>query len=377
MKKLLSIFVVFFVILSACEKVEYLEPDFDPGDGLVTIKVTGTDGETAETHTTTAGETIFMVESNKQFIFSYETELDVEYVMWTFWDESESFDDNPIYFYGGYVVRSITLMVVDTDGDSYQTTSYLNLFPRYPGTPFYITDVEESGDKYTITAGIYKNAWYGVSGNYHFFGSITDIPWSDHQLINPADTNYRMSQDGNLHPATGVGHWVKTQLDLYPGDHAFGVVRFDGEDGIWGNFKNSLFVLEDEPTLISFHLTEDGEIIPIVPLPGNNGDQGPSSVLRFTINSDNSVTVYVNLDGVFSQGGPWWSYLDHNENWHSPISLSQVEDFPTWGAFTIGSTDHFPVRMVWGLYEDQQNDNMSQSIFWDSYYQYCYLHLLM
>ncbi|GEM_PF-3734619 len=376
MKKILSIF-LFFFIFSACEKVDYMDPDLDPGDGEVAIKVaTLEEGQEIETTTTEAGETIFMVESNKQFIFSYETDMSVDYVIWEFWNEEESFDDNPIYFYGGYDMKSISLTIVGLNGEEHQVTSYLNLFPRYPESPFYITDVEESGDKFKITAGIYKNAWHGVSGNYYLYGTITDIPWDNHQMINPADTNYRMSSNGELHPAEGVGHWVKTQIEIAPGDHSFGVVRFVGDDPIWGNFKNSNFVTVDEPTLISFHLKDDGEIIPVVPIPGENGDQGPSAALRFTINNDNSVTVYVNLDGSFSQGDPWWSYLDHNEQWHSPIPLSSVPNFPNWGKLHISDIEDFPVRMVWGLYEDQENNNMSQSIFWDDYYQYIFLQII-
>jgi hypothetical protein len=110
-----------------------------------------------------------------------------------------------------------------------------------------------------------------------------------------------------------------------------------------------LYVLEDSPTLISFHLTDDGQIIPVIPLPGESGDQGPSAVLRFTIHNDNSVSVFVNLDGNYSQGNPWWKYLDHNENWHAPISLSQVANFPNWGKFTVSSIDDFPITLLWGF----------------------------
>ncbi len=376
MKKLMSIFVVVLFIFSACEKEEYMDPDIDPGDGddFITIKVSSDESGTVTTQTTAAGETMFMVESNKKFIFSYETDIQVSYVIWKFWDEEESYEDNPIYFYSGYDIKPVTLTIVDNNGQSYQVTAQLNLFPRYPDSPFYITDIEESGDKYLITAGIYKNAWHAVSGNYYFIGSITN--WDDYQMINPVDTNYRMSADGQLHIAEGVGHWVKTQLELYPGDHNFGVVRFIDNDPIWGNFKNSNFINENEPTLISFHITEYGEIIPVTPLPGEDGDQGPSAVLRFTINSDNSVTIYVNLNGLFSQGNPWWSYLDHNEQWYSPLALDPVGNFPNWGKLTIGDINDFPVIMIWGLYEDAQNDNMSLSKFWDYYYKYIYLHIL-
>ncbi len=378
MKKLFSIFVVIVFFISACEKVDYIEPNFDPidGQGLVTIKVAHKGGEASEFYGRGGQQEMFMLESNKQFIFSYQTELEVDFVIWEFWDESQSFENNPIYFYGGYDIKSITLTVVTTDGQSYQVTSYLNLFPRWPKTPLNIKVLEPANNgNYVISAEIYKNAWHGVSGNFNFIGSVTEDPWEDYQLISPADTNYRMAANDIMHPADGMGHWLKTQIEIQPGDHSFGVVRFDGEDPIWGNFKNSEFVLESEPTLISFHLTENGQIISANPLPGEGGDMGPSAPLRYTINT-NTITVFVNLVDNFTEGNPWWSYLDHNEEWHSAIYLSAVENFPTWGKFTIPISE-LPKRLVWGLHSGQTNSNMFQSQLWDSYYEYCYLHLIL
>ncbi len=381
MKKIKILFALSFLLFSACEKVDYMErDDFEPVDGesLLTIKVASYDDrKTTKNYKGASNESSFMLESNKKFIFSYETNLQVDRVIWEFWDGEESHSHNPIYFYAGYDIKTISLTIFNNDGQSYKTESQLNLFPRYPGPPFYVSDIIESGDKFKLTLGIYKNAWNNVFGDYYLIGSVIDEAWQDYQMISPADTNYRISSDGNLYEVTnGVGHWLKTSLELSHGDHNFGIVRFDDENAVWGNFKNSLFVSEEEPTLISFHLKDNGEVLPIISLPGENGDQGPSSVLRFTINDDNSVIVYVNLNDLFNNGNPWWSYLDQNEEWHSPLSLESVEDFPNWGKLTINNIDDFPVRMIWGLYEDQKNHNMSQSIFWDNYYQYIYLHVL-
>lgn len=375
MKNVLFIFLL-MLTFSACEKVDYLEPHPN-GDGTVNIIVSSQKADTIASFTNN-GRTTFMVESNKFFIFSYETDLEVDYQIWEFWDGQLSYEESPSYFYGGYDIKEISLTIVDVDGFSHYTNSDMNLFARYPNSPYIITNVSASGsDDYLLTAGVYKNAWYGVSGNYYLFGTITSNPWNDYQLINPADTNYRMSANANLFSVTQeVGHWVKSELLLAPGDHSFGIVRFDGEDPIWGNFKNSQYVLDDNPTLISFHLTNDGQVIPVTPLPGEHGDQGPLAVLRYTIHSNNSVSVFVNLDENFSSGNPWWSYLDHNETWYTATSLAYVPDFSNWGKFTVNSINDFPIRMIWGLYANQNNSNMAQSMYWVSYYQYIYLNIM-
>lgn len=375
MKKNLFLIIFFIFAALACEKVEYdpFIPDSNPGDGVIVINVSGLDGETASAYTSPAGETVFMVETNRMFVFTYTATVEVDYQIWEFYNEEISYDESPIYFYGDYDVKSLKLTVVDVDGESYSITVYLDLYSRYPNFPFYITDIEENDDdSFTITTAAYKNSWHGVSGNYYLVGTVTDIPWDGYQQIDPADTNYRMSADGNIYPADGIGHWIKATLNIIPGDHAFGITRFVDDDPIWGNFKGSNFVLEETPGLIEFHLTNNGEIIPVIPLPGDFGDSGPASVVRLERNEEN-IVVYLNLTGSY-QPDSWWSYLDHNENWVEN-TLYPVDDFPNWGKFHVTDLSHFPIRMKFGRVSGQSSNNMAQSIFYVPYYDYLLIHM--
>lgn len=376
MKKLIYFVASLFLIFASCEKVDFELPDYDdPSDGsdLITIKVGGVDGGEYNHYTSPAGETVFIVETNKNFLFTYETEINVSSQVWEFYNGETSFDEVAIFFYGGYEIEYLTLTVVDQEGVSYSTTIYLDLYPRGQNSPFVITDVEESTDgKWTITAGAYKNAWYGVHGSYNLFGSVTDEPWNDY--IEILDTNYRMTQAGELLPSNYIGHWIKVQMDIWPGDHTFGVVRFDNEDAVWGNFKGSQYVLEESPTLLQFHLTNEGDIVPVIPLPGDFGDQGPTSVIRMTENEE-TVTVYFRLDGNFIHGSSWWSFLDENEEFTSEMPLYHVNDFPEWGAIEINK-NFFPKRIIFGRNSGIISSNISMSQFYDHYFGYLFLHFV-
>jgi hypothetical protein len=389
MKKISFMFFIAIIIaMVGCEKIP--QPEFinnpetphQDGRGILTINI-NPDG--ALKSTSSAGDTV-KVESNKMFIFSYTSTIPMVSQTWEFFDGSLSNEAIASYYYWGFNQKPVSLVTQDGDGNTYEISVMLDLYARYPGDPVIWLGSELVGsDKYKVSFAVYKNGITQETGPYRLFGSVTPDPWEDYIDTSPDDTNYRYNpQNHQLLPAISgdVGRWIKVVThSVLPGDHTMTVLKTVGLEDIWGNFKGSEYVSDDDHSSILFNLSADGTVSSATgasQLPGAGGDTGSNAVIRIDI-IDDDVIVYFNNNQHYSSINSWTRYLLPDQDWSNPLLLDAVPGFIFWAKYE-DNIDNFPLAMEFGPQINQLDnlsENIEQSMFWDNFYNYLYINPLV
>lgn len=381
MKKILNfcaLLALMLFVFSACQKIEYVEPDENAAnDGVLKISVSGGPLGAGVKSANSLGDTI-VIEGGNVYTFSYTSSVTMNSVLWTFGNNSTtSTAVMPTNKYErAFAISSVTLVGVDAGGVSHQAQIWLNNLPRAGGDPIiWAGKTLISAGVYREEFWLYKNGAYMTPLDYKFKGNVTTPPWGPLVTIAPADTNYRM--EGNqlyAMPAGENGHWVKILID--------NPINFDAEVAPlirvttslgeqWANFKNSQFVNSSNFGLMHYHVDANGNVStsgggnPL--MPGVGGD----NYLRFDVNQNGAnVVIYQNNEAAFTSISPWIQFKN-NDSWATPVHASlAVAGFPNWSKYEIPVLD-LPKRARFGsvMATPTPNPNNLSSIFYDPIYK--------
>ncbi len=383
MKKILNLVASLMLLLfvfSACQKIDYIDPDSinANNDGVIKINVSGGPLSGGVKSATALGDTV-IIEGGNVYTFSYTSTVTMSSVLWTFGNNgTTSTAAMPTNRYERtFVISSVTIVGTDAGGTAHTASIWLNNLPRAGGDPIiWAGKTVVSTGVYREEFWIYKNGAYFTPLDYKYKGNVTTPPWGSLITIPPADTNYRV--DGNLiypMPAGETGHWVKVLID--------NPINFDAEVAPlirvtaslgeqWCNFKGSTFVNNTNFGLMRYHVDANGNVSttgggqnPL--MPGVGGD----NYVRFDVSQNGlNIIIYQNNEVSFNGISPWIQFKN-NDSWSTPLHASlAVTGFVNWSKYEIPVLD-LPKRARFGsnMAAPTINPNNTSSIFYDPIYK--------
>lgn len=382
----LAIMAIAMIMLSSCQKQEFVEfDDLNPqDDGVLKIAVTGGPlGGGLKSSSAINGDTI-NIEGGNTYSFTYSSTLTITSVEWTFSNNNNVVSDKLAsnYYARQFIVSSVTLVGMDNQGNYHQSILYLNCLPRVSGDPILFKGKTYlAPGLYRSEFWLYKNGAWMENVPYKIKGNMTNPAWTVMLDIPIADTNYRM-ENNQLYPmpAGQTGHWIKVFIDneVNSDVQAAPLIRISNTYGEqWASFKGSNWVTSDNYGMLKYHTDANGDVTPInggggLTLPGIGGD----NYIRYALPGNNNVIIYQNNETSFSGCSPWIQF-NYNDAWATPMLTSyQSVGFPNWSQYELPIAD-LPKCARFGshIQTGVPNPNNSSCIYWNNVYGYLFLDL--
>lgn len=379
-----AILAIVMIILSSCQKQEYVEfDDLNPqDDGVLKISVSdGPLGGGLKSSSAINGDTV-SIEGGNVYSFTYSSTITMNSVQWTFSNNGNTSSDPLASNYYGrqFIVSNVTLVGVDNQGVAHQAQLHLNCLPRVDGDPvLYKGKTYLAPGFYRSEFWIYKNgAWMENNIPYKIKGNFTSPAWTVFLDIPIADTNYRM-ENNQLYPmpSNQTGHWVKVFIDnaVNSDIEAAPLVRLSALHGEqWANFKGSIWANPANLGMLKYHVDANGDPTPNgssgLNLPGIGGD----NYIRYGLPGNGNIIIYQNNETPFSVCLPWIQF-NVNDSWATPmLSSYQTTGFPNWSQYEIPISE-MPKKARFGsnIQNGTPNPNNSSCLYWDNVYKYLFL----
>lgn len=386
-KCFLAILAIAMIVLSACDKQEYVEFDnLDPqNDGVLKIAVSGGPLAGGLKSSNALNSDTIRIEGGNVYSFTYTSTIPMTSVQWTFGNNNNVVSDQLASNYYGrqFFISTVTLVGIDNQGNAHQAQIYLNCFPRVDGDPIiYKGKTYLAPGLYRSEFWVYKNGAYMEAGDYKLKGNTTSPAWTTLLTIPPADTNYRM-EDNQLYamPSGQNGHWVKVMIDnpINFDVQVAPLIRVSNTYGEqWASFKGSGWVTSDNYGMLKYRVDGNGDVTPInggggMTLPGIGGD----NYIRYAFPGNGNVIIYQNNETPFNGSSPWIQF-QANDSWATPmLASSQAVGFSNWSQYQISAAD-FPKKAQFGSYIQTgvPNPNNASCIYWNDVYKYLFLDII-
>lgn len=352
-------------LLTACDRLEApTSPDQNPINGQIMMKVSGTNGVSV------TGDTIY-VERNVVVHFVAQSN-GPEITNWSWNIYGHNYTGQAIkYTFTAVPVAYTTVTLTGTaSNQTYTVTKVIKIMASIDGLKDVqsISSTPAGNNKFNIILAFKKAGMdYATGSSYFYIGDVTNPAWSNPVSVLTADTNYNIVNNSLVTPDGTIGKYIAVRLTLSPRDYQIGVGKIVNGQQMWGTFNDS--------TIVRFRVNSDGSVTlsntTVATLPGVVGDEGTNAMVRFDFLADR-LLIYLNNQAIFSSLNPFLSFQDSTGVWLAPINQASVSSYPNWGVIQMNYSSLPQNGLLVFNYGPQINSptsyqaNRSLSGYWDS-----------
>lgn len=363
------LFIALFAF-GGCKIVNVVDPSQNPqGPNSISIEVNK--GNSIQ------GNDTLYVEPGVSITFRAKSNGSVNIVTynWIFNDDSShSSGEIATHTYLGITpfVTSIKLVGIDSNNNSFEIVKVIKVIASLDGLPSiqWISSVPQTGGAFIVTMAFHKAYMKFAGSNYFYIGDMTN--WSAVN-IDPADTNYIITDNHVFIPVGEIGKYVVARMLLKPGEYKMGLGKLVGSNQIWGTFWGP-YSDSSNSTMIRFTVDNNGKVSATGKLlptyPGFMGDD----YVRFSF-EDTKILIYTRHTAPFSSLTPFCRFPDNNSNGALIVKESAVDKYADWGVFPLEYTvipSNGLITMHYGPYYETPevySANESKSSYYDPYFK--------